>query len=215
MVSVLAMLLVPVGAEAADKMVQIFDSENGAVADVSPDGALEVGDDRGPLTVDGSVNVEPGTEPIMIDGAVEIDEESQPIAVEGSSIPGIPENPIHVTVTNATEEATYLEATPFVALTSITATNLNDHQVTVLIDGMYQGMNGGDVCTGPGAPQYRLTVQPLSTLHVELPTPLLFRTDEVIALDCPSGVPPTHSGFVVNQVGETPHATVHLIGYQG
>src|SRR5687768_12704605 len=82
LVATVAMLLVPIGAEAADKMVEIFDSENGAKADVSPQGSLEVGDERGPLTVDGSVNVEPGTEPIMIDGAVEIDEESQPIAVE-------------------------------------------------------------------------------------------------------------------------------------
>jgi hypothetical protein len=113
------MLLVPVGADAADKLVSIFDAENGAVADVNPAGALEVGDDRGPLTVDGSVNVEPGSEPLMIDGAVEIDEESQPIAVEGASFPGIPPNRLQFEIFGQFFQ--YVKDVPYVAITSITA----------------------------------------------------------------------------------------------
>ncbi len=56
---VLAIVLAPIGAQAADKLISIVDDDSASVAQVDS-GSLRIGDGSGPVTVDGSVRSAPG-----------------------------------------------------------------------------------------------------------------------------------------------------------
>jgi hypothetical protein len=205
LVAIVVMLLVPVGADAADKLVSIFDAENGAVADVNPAGALEVGDDRGPLPVDGSVNVEPGSEPLMIDGAVEIDEESQPIAVEGASFPGIPPNRLQFEIFGQFFQ--YVKDVPYVAITSITASNDSEAPIRIDVRGVYDA----EICTEEGN-GFSLNVPAQSTIHMDLPAPIVFGRQRILCFGGEWDV--KKQGVIVSSPSEDPRSVL-VLGYHG
>jgi hypothetical protein len=208
-VATVAMLLVPVGAEAAvDKLVSIIDQQNGVAANVSPEGALEVGDERGPLTVDGSVMVEPGSEPIMIDGAVEIDEESQPIGV--STVPNVPEGQWQEFLGPQTFD--YLVPGSYVAITSVTVVNKEAFPVEFVFNERVKSASCNSTTE-----YFKVVVGPTSSESLSLPIPWVFQQPQT---DCGSGLEPvTHHGFVSEATGldgqQLPETWAMVIGHHG
>jgi hypothetical protein len=212
LIAIVAMLLVPIGAQAADKMVEIFDSQNGVAADVSPEGALEVGDGRGPLTVDGSVTVEPGTQPIRIDGAVEIDEEDQPLEVTGTvaTPPTLPEHQFQVMTFHPSSEILF--DAPLAALTSISVTNDTENPLRVELYELVKPPPGHDSFCGAAGGLFVIQVQPLSTAHLDFPVPIV-SAEETLTCDSFEGPIPARNGFRVDFNGEAGDAYIALVGY--
>jgi len=204
LVAIVAMLLIPVGAEAAkEKPVHIVDPVTGAVAGVSPQGALEIGNAGDtPIAIDGSVTVDPSSEPLTVNGTVELDQDSGPVG----SFPDLPPNHLQFDVDEPL--FSYDAPVPYVALTSITASSTSSDQAArVILTGVYTGKG----CTDSGSPRIEFFVQPHTTTHIDLPVPLIFARDTI---SCDHGeVPVTRNGFaLLRSEGD---ANVLLIGSHG
>ena len=218
MVAIVAMLLVPVGAEAAkEKLVQIVDPQTGAVAGVTQDGGLRIGNDPAdPLAVDGSVMVQGTAEPLDVTGTVEIDRGSAPLPV--TSVPGLPGLPVQAFLSGNSQETSHWP-TPYVALTSISVSNVTDDVVTVTLEAYYTAQGG---CEGSSWPRFSLRMDPHEKSHLEFPVPLIFNR---VTIGCSTDEPPyvedrpvIERGYRVTQINEEGNPQVGdvlLLGYRG
>lgn len=152
---------------------------------------LPVGDGGASLTVDGNVgitgtpnvNVANSSIPVSQSGAWNVGIEGIPTVR-----PGIPSQPFWDTgqLTTANSLSVVGGTTSFIGLSGITATNFDfsaPAQVNVR-SGITTGASCSGSAIGGSVPHYRIMVGPRATVHLDLPTPAVFRAQS------PSGAEP-------------------------
>jgi hypothetical protein len=143
---------------------------------------LPVADAGGSLTVDGNVgiagtpnvNVTNSSLPVGQSGAWNVGIEGAPTVR-----PGVPSQPFweaaHLTTANSLRVVG--GTTSFIGLSGITATNF-DHSTVAQVD-VRNGITTGPGCsgsaTGGSVPDYTILVGPRATVHLDFPTPAVFR----------------------------------------
>lgn len=143
---------------------------------------LPVADAGASLTVDGDVGISGTANVNVANPSIPASQSGTwNVGIEGAPTvrPGAPSEPFwgSGSLTTANSLRVVGGTTGFIGLTGITATNF-DHSTAAQVE-IQNGITEGPACSGPAiggsVPHYTILVGPRSTVHLDFPTPAVFR----------------------------------------